>query len=81
MAVVSGTIESAERVVAHRAEKGKELSQVNAEGLVELRNGLEKLRTLLNDSEEVVASEEPSTLPPSDEVLNHSLAQLEAYGL
>lgn len=51
MAVVSGVIESAERVGALRAEKGKELSQVNAKSLDELVGHLERLKALLTTRE------------------------------
>lgn len=47
MDVVAGVIDSAERVVALRAEKGKELSHVNAQGLVGLVAELDRLKALL----------------------------------
>jgi ATP-dependent protease ClpP protease subunit len=45
--VVSKTIESARRVAALRAEKGKELSQVNRDSLDELEKSIEQLQSLL----------------------------------
>lgn len=51
MDVVTGVIESAERVGALRAEKGKELSQVNAKSLDELAGHLERLKALLTTGE------------------------------
>lgn len=47
MAVVSGQIDSAARVVALRAEKGKTLSMVNAEVLDWITDDLRRLKTLL----------------------------------
>lgn len=47
MVVVNALLDSADRVVALRAEKGKELSQVNRASLDELRKGLERLTALL----------------------------------
>jgi ATP-dependent Clp endopeptidase proteolytic subunit ClpP len=51
MDVVSKTITSAERVAALRAEKGKDLSQVNRISLDELESRMEQLRALLDTSE------------------------------
>lgn len=51
MAVVSGVLESAERVDALRAEKGKQLSHVNQESLGELSGQMARLDALL-DAEE-----------------------------
>lgn len=48
MDVVARTIESAERVDALRAEKGKELSHVNRDGLDGLRERMERLNALLS---------------------------------
>lgn len=48
MGVVSQVIESTDRVVALRAEKGKALSQVNATSLDGLRVNLERLKALLD---------------------------------
>lgn len=50
MDVVSKTLESAQRVAALRAEKGKDLSQVNRASLDELESHMEQLRALLNDA-------------------------------
>lgn len=61
---VKQAIDSADRVVALRAEKGKTLSHVNAEGLVGLDAQIKRLAALLDalkDSE----SEEAAT-PPED---------------
>lgn len=49
---VSAAVKSAERVVALRAEKGKELSQVNKARLDELAVAVEKLKSLLVDTEQ-----------------------------
>lgn len=49
---VSGVLESAERVAALRAEKGKPLSQVNRESLDELDGHMAKLRALLDAEED-----------------------------
>lgn len=49
---VKAAIQSAERVVALRAEKGKELSQVNKSSLVELDESLAKLKALLTTEDE-----------------------------
>lgn len=46
--VVTAAIESAERVVALRAEKGKQLSHVNAESLGGLYAGMDRLKALLD---------------------------------
>lgn len=48
VAAVRDVVESAGRVAALRAEKGKELSQVNKDGLVELSKACEQLKALLN---------------------------------
>ncbi len=48
MGVVSGVIESAERVAALRADEGKRLSQVNRESLDELERRMEQVRALLD---------------------------------
>jgi hypothetical protein len=61
MGVVSAVIESAERVVALRAEKGKELSQVNASSLVGLNEHLERLKALLDPKAEVADTPEDIT--------------------
>ena len=50
MDVVSAVLESAERVGALRAEKGKDLSQVNQESLDGLRDHLERLTALLPEN-------------------------------
>lgn len=55
---VSAAVKSAERVVALRAEKGKELSQVTKDRLVELSNAADKLKSLLNAEEETDATDE-----------------------
>lgn len=52
----NSAIESADRVVALRAEKGKSLSNVNSESLDGLRKTLERLETLLK--QETTESEE-----------------------
>jgi ATP-dependent Clp endopeptidase proteolytic subunit ClpP len=52
MDVVAGTIESAERVAALRADKGKDLSQVNRESLDELKQSMERLDALLEAEDE-----------------------------
>lgn len=57
MVVVSEVVESAERVGALRAEKGKTLSRVNAEYLDWLRDGLKRLDFLLNSPEDDMARE------------------------
>jgi HK97 family phage prohead protease len=57
MGVVSRVIDSAERVVALRAEAGKSLSRVNTDGLDGLRKHLRRLDALLDVAE---------TEPPSD---------------
>lgn len=49
---VHHVVESAERVVALRAEKGKELSLVNRESLVELNEACDKLKALLDSNED-----------------------------
>lgn len=46
-AVLDEVVASAERVVALRAEKGKSLSVVNAEGLVGLGESMDRLKSLL----------------------------------
>lgn len=51
----NSAVESAERVVALRAEKGKDLSKVNSESLDGLRKTLERLEVLLK--QETVESE------------------------
>lgn len=54
---VESAIESVERVVALRAEKGKSLSQVNSESVVALKSAIEKLAALLNTEDEVKADQ------------------------
>lgn len=49
---VRDAIESAERVVALRAENGKSLSRVNVESLDELHDNLKRLEALLNVKED-----------------------------
>jgi hypothetical protein len=49
---VKVAVESAERVVALRAEKGKELSKVNSESLDGLRDSIKRLETLLDTKQE-----------------------------
>lgn len=49
---VTVAVKSAERVVALRAEKGKELSQVNKTRLEELVKATEQLKSLLNAEEQ-----------------------------
>jgi hypothetical protein len=66
---VESAIESAERVVALRAEKGKDLSNVNVESLDGLRDAVKRLDALLN----VKASEDEG---PNDEDINSHLAAL-----
>jgi hypothetical protein len=58
MDVVTGTIDSAERVAALRADKGKDLSQVNRESLDELKQSMERLDALLE------AEDEAAPTPP-----------------
>lgn len=48
---VAAAVESAERVVALRAEKGKELSQVNRKSLDGLSEACEKLKALLSEED------------------------------
>lgn len=48
---VSGVVDSAERVDALRAERGKQLSQSNRECLGELRDQLARLQALLDEDE------------------------------
>lgn len=50
MDVVSETLESAQRVAALRAEKGKDLSHRNREGLDGLARAMEQLQALLDDA-------------------------------
>lgn len=57
MAVVASTVESAERVDALRAEKGKSLSQVNRESLDELRGHMGRLQALLDEEHDDVAAD------------------------
>lgn len=57
MVVVSEVVESAERVGALRAEKGKTLSRVNAEYLGWLRDDLKRLNYLLDSPEDDLARE------------------------
>lgn len=54
---VRDAIESAERVVALRAENGKSLSKVNVESLDELRQTVKRLETLLNVKEDNSATQ------------------------
>ena len=71
MDVISAVTESAERVVALRAEKGKELSQVNRDSLVELDALTERLRALLPDDTET----DVSAAPPPEEVDDGAIAE------
>jgi HK97 family phage prohead protease len=57
MGLVSQVIDSAERVVALRAEAGKQLSRVNADGLVGLREQLKRLDGLLDVPEAELPTE------------------------
>jgi len=59
---VEVAVKSAERVVALRAEKAKELSKVNAESLVGLRENLKKLDGLL------ATQDEEKETTPDDEI-------------
>ncbi len=72
MGMLSGLLDSASRVVALRAEKGKELSNVNAEILGWIDDDLRRLKALLSDPE--------SPLDPSDaelaSVIARSVAQI-----
>lgn len=52
VAAVKSAIDSTERVVALRAEKGKTLSNVNVEGLAGLAECVERLKTLLDTAPE-----------------------------
>lgn len=58
LAGVSSLIDSASRVVALRAEKGKSLSKVNAELLDWIADDLKRLRTLLTTPHEGTVSDE-----------------------
>jgi enoyl-CoA hydratase/carnithine racemase len=67
-AVVSKAIESAERVAALRAEKGKDLSQVNRDSLVELKQSTERLTALVDEGQEHEEEEtEPEDVPTGDD--------------
>jgi ATP-dependent protease ClpP protease subunit len=57
MDVVASTVESAQRVAALRAEKGKDLSQVNRTSLDELAGHMARLQALLDSKEDVPASD------------------------
>jgi hypothetical protein len=62
MGVVSEVIESAERVVALRAEKGKPLSNVNAESLGGLYAEMDRLKALLDAEAEDAAEVTPEEI-------------------
>lgn len=66
---VKSAVESAERVVALRAEKGKSLSNVNTESLAGLRDAVKRLDALLNTK----ADDDNSA---SDDDINSQLAML-----
>lgn len=57
LAGVATAIESAERVVALRAEKGKTLSQVNSELLVWMDEDMRRLKSLIDTPQEDLARE------------------------
>jgi hypothetical protein len=57
LAGVAAAIESAERVVALRAEKGKTLSQVNSELLVWMNEDMRRLKSLIDTPQEDLARE------------------------
>lgn len=61
MDVVSEVIDSAERVVALRAEKGKPLSTVNAESLVGLHAEMDRLKALFD-----VKADDSAVATPED---------------
>lgn len=67
---VNEAIQSAERVVALRAEKGKGLSEVSKSSLDGLKSAIEKLSTLLNTKE--TKSEDDA----SDDEINTQMAML-----
>lgn len=67
---VNEAIQSAERVVALRAEKGKGLSEVSKSSLDGLKSAIEKLNTLLNTKE--TKSEDET----SDDDINTQMAML-----
>lgn len=57
-AVVRNAVESAERVVALRAEKGKSLSQVNRQSLAELDESLTRLKSLITEENDLKSADE-----------------------
>lgn len=69
---VKAAVDSAERVVALRAEKGKSLSNVNAESLDGLKAQCERLAALLNTKEADGTSE------PNADDINTQLAMVAA---
>ncbi len=72
LAGVSGLLDSAQRVVALRASKGKSLSKVNAELLVWIGDDLKRLDALLKSAPTTDADDEPS----EDEIASTVLAAL-----
>lgn len=66
---VNEAIQSAERVVALRAEKGKGLSEVSRTSLDGLKSAIEKLNTLLN-------TQETKSDETSDDDINTQMAML-----
>lgn len=66
--VVTETIEKAQRVAALRAEKGKDLSQVNRDSLDELAQSMEQLQALLDETPEPAESGPVDTPDESEDV-------------
>ena len=75
--VVREVIDSAERVVALRAEKGKDLSNVNAESLAGLFAEMDRLKALLSTSAEAGAL--PEDIPDDIKAIAAELLRRELF--